>query len=447
MKNYRLLILIGLISATAVNAQDADQTSFSLTEAEEYAVNNSLKVVNAGLNYDKAEKQVWQTTSIGLPQVSAQGDFQNLVHIPTQVVDATLFNPYAQPGEVMEFQMGQKYSTGLTFSVSQLLFDGSYFVGLKFSKFYMNMFETGLNQSKKDVQSMTREAYYNVLIAEKNLELMDSILVSTEEILNKTRIFYDNGLIEEEEVSQLELSYNRVKNSRDNGARQIEIGKTLLKLQMGYDLQKEIELSDKLEDVIREIESQAISTEIKDVTTNSNYVMLSQKTETDRFQLKRDNWANYPSLGAFFTHAQNAYRNEFNFFDDLPWYPTTIWGLQLNVPITSSGRRIAKSGQTKIQIEQDENDLIDLERSLKFQAHQLNASLLSAYETMLIEAENVALSKKIYDNALKRKEIGKISSLVVTQLQTQVMTAEANYIGAVMQVLQLKVQIDKLYNK
>ena len=135
MKKY-LILLLGFISFTGMTQES---NSFSLEAAEEYGVNNNEKMKNSILDYEAARKRVWETTSIGLPQISADFNFQLMIDIPTSVVDATLFNPMAPPGEVMEFQMGQQFTTSLTFNVNQLLFDGSYLVGLKFSKFWMKM--------------------------------------------------------------------------------------------------------------------------------------------------------------------------------------------------------------------------------------------------------------------------------------------------------------------
>src|SRR5688572_3383066 len=122
------MLITGILISNAIFSQDS--TAFNILEAEEYGVVNNEKMKNALLNIEVAQKKIWETKAIGLPQISATGSFQNLLDIPTSVVDATLFNPNAQPGEVMTFQMGQSYSSSLTFNVTQLVFDGSYIIGL-----------------------------------------------------------------------------------------------------------------------------------------------------------------------------------------------------------------------------------------------------------------------------------------------------------------------------
>jgi outer membrane protein TolC len=443
MKKY-LLLSAFMLGALAI-AQD--QTSFSLVEAEEFGVNNSEKMKNAILDHEAARKRVWETTAIGLPHISAEGQFQHLIDIPTQVVDASLFNPMAPPGEVMEFQMGQKYQTSLSFNASQLIFDGSYLVGLQFAKFWMKMNANGIERSKADIKSMVREAYYNVLVANKNVVLMDSILKSTEKLEESTRKFFDNGMIPKEDMDQLVFTLNQVRMSKLNAERQAEIAVNLLKLQMGYDFDKELVVTESLDDVLAGILAESPVLKDYDNKNNSNYQMLSEQKTLDEFNVRNEKSKYYPSVGAFFSHAQNAYRNEFNFFADEAWYPTTVWGVQVKIPILTSGQQMMKVQQAEIKVEQDANNLSNLERSLEFQELQLKAKFQMAYDQMITEKENVDLAQFIYSQALKRKSNGVISSLEVTQLQNQLLQAEGAYINSIMNLFNVKIQLDKLFNQ
>ncbi|MFT4601802.1 MAG: outer membrane protein [Arenicella sp.] len=440
------IVLIGGLLLMASASFGQDKTSFSLAEAEDFGVNNSAKIKNALLDVESARKKVWETIAIGLPQVNAEGNFQHLIDIPTSVVDAQLFNPMAAAGEVAEFQMGQKFNTSLTFNVNQLLFDGSYIVGLKFSKFWTKMNENNAERSKSDIRAMVREAYYNVLVAEKNVTLMDSILLSTEKLQKETEIFFENGFILKEDSDQIMLALNRVRVSKNSAERQAQIARNLLKLQMGYDFDKSFELTENLDDVLESMITDSPVSKAFNPKDNNNYQMLSEQKVLDDFSVMNEKAAYYPSVGAFLTHSQNAYRNEFNFFSDLPWYPTTIWGIGVKIPITSSGMKVMKVQQAEIKVEQDVNNLNDLERQLTFQQLQLKATFENAREAMEIEKENVELAKFIYSQAMKKKINGAISSLEVTQIQNQLLQAEGTYIASIMDLLAVKIQLDKLFN-
>ena len=438
------LILIGLLAFESIGQETE---SFSLLSAEEYGVNNNDKMKNVLLDYEAAKKRVWETTAIGLPQISAEGSFQDFIDIPVSVVEASLFNPLAPEGELLEFQMGQRFTTSLTFNVNQLIFDGSYIVGLKFAKFWMEMSNNSIDRTKAEIKTMVREGYYNVLVAQENLSIMDSILLSTEELERENQILLENKIILQEDADQISLTLDRIKMNKQVAERQLEIAKNLLKLQMGYDLDKDIEVTETLDDVLADILANSPITSDNAVTNNVNYQMMLDQQRLDEFALMNEKAAYYPSVGAFLSHSQNAFRNEFNFFNDGQWYPTTVWGIAVSIPITTSGQKVMRVQQAEIKLEQDQNNLNDFERTLEFQELQLKAEFQNAVDQMNFEKQNIALAKFIYEQSLKRKEIGAVSSFDVTQKQNQLLQAEGAYIGSIVQLLNVKIQLDKLYSK
>jgi outer membrane protein len=443
--NRQLLIIALLVPGTFAMSQE--QTAFSLVEAEAFGVQNNEKVLNVLLDVEAAQKKIWETTAIGLPQVSATGSFQHYLDIPVAVVPASTFNPGAGPDEVLTFQMGQKYNSSLAFNVSQLIFDGSYIIGLQFAKFYSKMAETAVTNTQNEVKAMVREAYYNVLVADKNLQLIDSVMVNTQKLWNEIQVFQKHGMIKSDEVNQMELAYNRIAATRQNALRQTEIARNLLKLQMGYDFEKSISLTETFDDVVKAIEQANPLVQEFNVASNSTYMMVDQQRQMDEYALRNQKAAYMPSVGAFFTHSQNAFRNEFNFTQNLPWYPTTIWGVSMQIPIASSGQKVVRVQQAEIKLEQDNNTVELVERSLEFQELQLKAGFENAYQLMKIEQMNVELATRIYNDEIKRKDIGVGSGFRVTQLQAQLLTAQGSYIGAVMQMFAYKIQLDKLFNQ
>jgi len=446
MKKTTTLLLLCLSLFPKIYAQD--KTEFSLLEAEQYSVENSKKIKNTLIDLEVAKKKIWETTAIGLPQVNAEGTFQHLIDIPVSVVDASFLNPAAPPGSTAEFKMGQPYNMTGSINASQLIFDGSYIVGLQFSKFYKKMAETNIEKTTTDVKMLVREAYYNVLVAKKNVNLMDSIQFSTKTLWEQTKVFFENGFILKEDLDQLELAYNRISVNKTNAESQLNIAKNLLKLQMGYALENEIELSENLDDVVTQIRASNLTLKPFTLENNFDYIMVNQKLQLDKFALKNEKAKYLPSVGAYLSHSQNAFRGEFDFLENGgSWYPTTAWGISLKVPILSSGQRISKVQQAKLAIEQDKNSISDLESGLKFQELQLKTSYKSAYEMMELEEKNIALAKSIYMNSVNRKKEGAVNALNVTQMQNQLLQAEGSYINAVMQVLKYKIELDKLYNQ
>ena len=446
MKSYKSpLATLSLIWFGFANAQDP--TSFTVAAAEDYSVSHSIKVLNSALDMEIAQKKIWETTAMGLPQVNAEGTFQNLLYIPTTVVDASLFNPSAPPGEVMAFQMGQKYNVSAAINVSQLLFDGSYIIGLQFAKFYRKMSETQVELTKQEVKQLTREAYYQVLVAQKNLQLMDSLIPITEKMVNQMKVIRDAGLSDNDPVDQIVLAYNRLLASRSSASRQVEIAMSLLKMQMQYDPEKPLEVTGTFDELLQEVRSEASGLDKVGIQSNSSYVMLEQQLIANTYALKNEKASYLPSLGAFFMHSQNAYRNQFNFLNNQDWYPTTIWGISLKVPVTSSGMKMAQVKQAEIRVEQGANNLENLETNLEFAALRIQLSIQDVLETLKLEEANIKLAQKLYQNSLQKESIGTEGAMMATQLQAQALNAQGSYIGSAMKLFQLKIELDKLYNQ
>lgn len=450
MKNYKGIFVVSflLIFGKSFAQVSEEKTSFTIEEAREYAIQNNEKVLNSILDYEKAKKKVWETTAIGLPQIDLSGSFQHFIDIPTTVVDASFLNPQAPPGSTAEFKMGTKFNTKAELQVSQILFNGSYLVGLKAAKNYKEFVSYSVNKSAEEIKYQVSKAYYSVLVAKENVRLLDSIINTTENIYNDTKAIFDEGLIEEIEVDQIELSLAQLKSSRTRAKRSVDISENLLKFQMGVPIEKEIELTESLNDFTNEssiLETQNAAFTLEE---NSDYIILSKQMELDQLNVKNERADSYPSLVAFFTHNQQAMRNEFNFFDSNEnWFPTTLWGLTLNIPITSSGQRIFQTQQAKLQVKQDENNIKQLERSLALQESQSRINFQNAYDIVKTEEKNLAIAQKIYNNAQIRKDNGFSGALQLSQAQNQLIQAQQSYIMAVYDLLDARVELKKITNQ
>lgn len=445
MKN-KLWIALLIFIAGKTFAQE-EKTTFSLTEAQNYAVENSEKLKRDHLETEIAKKKVWETAAMGLPQVNIEGQFQHFLKIPTTVVDASTFNPAAPEGSTATIQLGTKFNTTGTLQATQLIFDGSYIVGLQVSKYYKKYVATTVTLTEEDIRAQVAEAYYNVLLAKENIKVLDSLYINTQKLLDGTKVVRELEMIEQQEVDQLELSVARIKTSIALAKDRAKLAEEFLKMQMGFDYDSNIELSNKVEDFFSETTAQEPLLQEFNPESDLNYQMLQQKMQLDKYALKNEKFKNLPSLAAFFQQQYSAQRNEFNFFQNLPWYPTSVWGLSLKVPVTSSGMRWAKGQQAKIKVEQDQLMIEETERKLKFSEIQKKLAYQSALDQLKLEEKNIELAKKVYRNATIKTDLGKIIALDVVQTQSQLLQAQGNYIAALSNVLTAKNELDKLYRK
>lgn len=442
MKLTNLLIAC-VLSTSAVVAQEKDSTYFSLDEAKMYALDHHAKIKNAQHDIDIAKQQIVETRSIGLPQVNITGTFNNFINLPIQVVDASFINPMAPEGETISFRAGTEFSASGSLKASQLIFNGSYFVGLKASNYFAKFQATASQITEEEVIFNVIQSYELVAVAQTNLAFADSIVALTERLVTKQQNYFDLGFMEKEDLDQLKYSLLSAKNARTNARVQLENATAMLKLSMGYPIEAPIHLTSTLDQLIDYVNGIEPS---NDVHQNLTYQLLEKRVYLNELDVKNNKMTNLPTLSAFFDQTYNAYRNEFNFFDDLPWYPQTVWGLQLNVPIFSGLQRYARTSQAKVAWMKEQNNLEYMEESLKLQEITFKNNLQGAKDKLELQKQNVELAQTIYDNAVLKEKIGKGNSILVTQKQQQLMVAQTQYVASLIELFSAKLDLDKLYN-
>lgn len=441
MKNNFYAVLFLLLVKTSFSQQ-----AFTLKQAQDYALEHNQEVLNADLDLQIAEKKVWETTASGLPQISATGEFQNFIDIPTTVLPANAFNPLASEDELVGVKFGTNYNVTGTVQVSQLLFSGNYLVGLQAAKTYTSLSKQLKDKSEQDVKSSVANAYYTVLVLQENVITLDSTLLKMKELLNTTQILVDNKVMESTNASQLKLSVLQVENGVAKVKSQLEVAYSLLKMEMGMDLTTAISLIDTYNDVTN---SAVNYSENKFSSSNNiDYQLTETQLKLNELSLKNTK-ANYlPSLAAFLSHQQVAMRNDFDFFDgDKDWFPTTVWGLSLNIPIFSSGQRASQVSQAKLAVQKTQNTVAQLDKGLQLQYIQFSSGYNNAKDAFETQKKAVDVASEILNSTEIKYKEGVVSSMELTQVQNQLLQAQTDLTNAGFELIKAKLNLDKLFNK
>jgi outer membrane protein len=435
-KTFLLIGCFGL--SLSLSAQ-----TFSLQQAKEYALENSDKIKNANLDLDIANEKVKETRAIGLPQVNATGSFNNFFNLPVQVVSANFINPNAPEGELISFRAGTNYNASANLQATQLIFNGSYIVGLQVSKFYTQFRSTNIEKTKEDVLVNVTQAYQMLVAAKANLDFIDSIVTITNNLVEKQRNYLELGLMTQEDMDQLEFALLTAKNNQVSASLQVKNTTSLLKLTMGYPQGSEIEVTESVESLL--LQNQA-STSTFSVQNNLTYQLMNEQKMLNEYALKEKKYSLLPSLSAVVQHGYNAYRNDFDFFKKGDWFSQSFWGLQMNVPIFTSGKNSALISQAKFDVKKSEYAIHEFEQTLTYQEKQATNNLESAKEQMKLQEVNVQLAKKIYENAVIKEQIGKVNSILVSQKYNQLIQSQAQYINAVLSLFNAQLQLEQLHN-
>jgi outer membrane protein len=427
--------------------EPGDIQELSLKEVQEYAVKHSTATQNARLDVAMAKKKIWETTATGLPQVSAKVSYMNNLQIPTTLIPAEFLDPDAEPGTFIGVKFGTQHNATMSVTMDQLIFNGSYIVGLQASKIYLRLSREQLIKSEIDVKESVTNTYYLILLAEDNKKTLETSLENLKKTLGETKELHKAGFVADTDVDQIQLSVTDMENAVRSMARQVEITYRLLKYQMGFELQKEIRLSQILEDILEEINSEELLTTGFKLFNHIDYQVVDTREKSLKLLLRREKTDYLPNISAFVTYSQMAMRDSFNFFSKEKWFPSTAVGLNINIPIFSSGMRGARVAQAKMDLQRAVNLKQQVEDGLRLELLQARSVFTDGLEKTQSTKENVKLAKKIYDKTLIKYSSGIASSLELTQTHNQYLRAESNYTRAVVEFLNAKTRLDKALNR
>ena len=241
------VILITLLSfaITAKSQEKPNSFSFNLEEAINYALNNNYAAINAKRDIASAKSKKWETTAMGLPQINATLDYQNNFELQKSLIPAQFFG--GNPGEFAEVAFGTKHNMNARTTLSQLIFDGSYIVALQASKTYLKFYQNSKEKTDQEVKEMVINAYGNVLLAEESILILEKNKVILERTLFDTKETFKNGLIEEENVEQLQITLSSISSNLNNVKRLREIANKMLKITLGIAITDDLKLTDKLD--------------------------------------------------------------------------------------------------------------------------------------------------------------------------------------------------------
>ncbi len=446
MKRLKFLSIIIIIGGTVFCNQIFAQESlkFTLDDALNYALLNNYDIKNAIIDIEIAQKKIWETTASGLPQIESKLEYSDYLKIPTQLIPGEFFD---KPGEFIEVQFGTKHNIAASITASQLIFNGSYIVGLQSAKTFLSLSEQELHKTQINIKETITETYYNILVAKDSKKIIDSTIYNLKKIKYDVSEMYKEGFVEETDVDQIDLSLTNLQNSLNSVNRQIEIAYNLLKFQMGIDLTTDIEITQNLDEILQEINFDAIINQKFIMANNLDFKLLTTQESLLQLNLKNEKSKFLPSLSAFYNHSQNAQREKFNFLKSGElWFPTTLIGLNLNLPIFSSGMKRAKVNQAKLDLEKARNSKLQASQGLELEVSQARAILINSLENYRNAVENVALSKKIYNKTIIKYSEGVATSTELTQERNQYLTNESDYINTLSILLNAKNKLDKVLN-
>ncbi|MFQ5334477.1 MAG: TolC family protein [Flavobacteriales bacterium] len=417
----------------------------TLQQAIDLAMKNNSSVLISQNDLRSAKMKVRETAAIGLPQINGSISYQDFIKQPVSLIPAEFFG--GPKGTFSEITFGTKQNASAELQASQLIFDGSYIVGLQTTQTFLELSKLKLQKTRLEVKEQVSRSYAAALVAGKNRQILQKNVEFIEKNLQETRQLYAGGMLEEQDVEQLQLLVSDMHNRLASAERQLRISHNMLKMQLGIAFTDSVRLTDNFEALIDTVLNSDLVSTAFSAEKNPDFRLAATQEQLALLNLRNEKMKYYPSVNAFLSHSENAYREEFDFLqNDKDWFPTTVWGMNVSIPIFSSFMRHYKVQQAKVQLENSALIKKQARQNLSIAAMNARSALKEAITGYKISKDNLGLAVSIRDKtAIKYKE-GMVSSLQLTQAETQLLSMQTAYILSMFNLMNAKVELEKIIN-
>lgn len=458
------VVFSGLLIIGWLGSEAQEVKKFSLKEAQQYALENNYQIKNAKTDIEIAKQKVKENTAIGLPQINASASYSYFMDIPTTLIPDFLspaiisvnenifgLEPTVEvSGEPQYFEasFGSPHNATWGASISQLIFSGQYLIGLKAAKAYETLTQSTYMKNEIEITDAVAKAYYPVIIIKENKNYLDSTLTSMKKMLYETEEYYKNGFVEDTDVDQLKLMIADMETALAYLDNRLELATNMLKFMLGLKAQDQIEVTEQLDDLLSSVNREFLVNSNFDFTNNIDYNLLKKSEQLTYLQMRLRKSEYLPTMSAYYQYQQNGLRDQFDFFDfSKNWFPSQVIGVQLDIPIWSSGMRKYKVNQAKMELNKVQVQDIELQQRLNLTVETYRSEFNNAYLIYNNRIKNLDIAKKIYQKTEIKYKEGISTSLDLSTSYNQYLKSEIDYLTSILDLLMKKSDLDKLLTK
>jgi len=444
----KILLLLFLIALGGARLTAQKEWEFSLQQAIDYAIENNLNVKISEKNILDADAQIIERRAVGIPQLNGEVNYQHFFKVPASVLPEQ-FEEIVRIGNGGELppdftrqaQFAFKNNFDIGLSLNSLVFDGSYFTGLKAAKVFKKYVSQELKATQEQVANQVVDAYLPALIINENVAILDKNIKNVEELLFGTKETYKAGFVEQLDVDRLELSLSNLKVERETLTRQMELVINSLKFVMGFPLQQELSLKDDLNTLFTEASNEELVGRVN-FSNRPEYLVADMGITLNNLNVDLFKAGYLPSVSAF-ANYQYAYQGNSFFGEDGFWAPTLLAGVRVSVPIFDGFEKKAQVERARLGLDIAQMQQKELERVITLEVENARNEYLNAKQRVESQTKNLTLAEKIYNTTSIKYKEGVGSSLELSNAERELYQTQQLMINARYELLTAKRNLDK----
>jgi outer membrane protein TolC len=459
-------IIFSLILLASGTVQSQQRYRLTVNQAADLALKNVTEIKNLQIDRElqlaKNKEYVGQT----MPQVNGSIQTQHFFNIPVTLlpdfVSPSVYqvltdngvrngagSPISKPTTPTRYfpaQFGVPWQSSAGIQFQQLLFQPDLFIALKARKKAIDYTDANIKVMEDSIKSNVARAYYSVLIAEKRKKYLDSSIKRLDKLKSDQEKLFKNGFAEHLDIDKTQVTLNNLNTTSTQIERLIEIGYASLKFSLAINQTDTLELSDSLSvDLVK-----------KDLLELSNFnyndrkeiQLLNVVKDLQGLDLKRNKLSYIPTVATYFSYSRNALGQKFNLlnFSD-PWFKTSLWGINLNVPIFDGGQKAQRIKQANLNLQKTNNTIANVQRAIDLQLKASSILFKNALSSLDMQDKNVVLAEKVYNTTKKKYEQGLGSSFELLQTASELENAQSNYFQSLYDAINARISYNRALGK
>lgn len=410
------------------------QQQVSLQEAIKQALQNKAEAKKAALQIKKAEYKIDEAKAGALPQVGVSG---SLTYNP--IIQESLLE---FDGQRLIAQMGQPWSSNLTASVQQTLFDQRVFTGLKAAKSTREFYILNAQLTNEQIIENVATAYYQVFVQEENLKTVEASYANTERVRNIIKSLVDNGLAKPIDLDRTNVQLTNIGSNKQQLINALELSKNALKFYMGVPISSDIELEEKTIEPRPELIASNINIEER-----SEVKVLNKQRELLQYNKKATEAYLYPTVGLQANYGWAGMGRKFPLTNGLNnsvlWSDFAAVALNVNIPIFTGGATKAKIQQAEIDILDLDQDIENTKQSLDLDYKNAITNMENAIINIQSMKDNVDLAEKVQKDTQSNYQYGLAPLTEVLDAENALTQAKQNYANALLDYKQAEIKLIK----
>ncbi|KEO74139.1 TolC family protein [Anditalea andensis] len=436
--NFSLFVNINI-----VHAQQGPVLNLNLDDLLHSGLEGNAEIVQAYLEVERAVAEQKAIAGGFYPQIDVSGQYDRNIKRPVFFFPADGALPGADPqpgGNVIEVGFDNAFQASA--AANMPIYNKELIESNRLAKTSIKLSQTNLEVNKNELGSRIRKSFFEVLLAQESLRVLELSLANAEQNLANVQRQFEREIVAEYDVIRAEVQVANV--LPDIIQAENDLQESLSNLKLLANIPEEINIA--LEGLLEEMYQQNLiipNLGNYDLSNNPVLRQLTYQEDIQEHQISLNQAAFMPRLNTFANYAVLSQANDFN-FSDYFWVNTSAVGLQLNIPVFQGFTRNRRMDQARIDLKQAQVQKDYTLRSLNLQSQNALNRMERAYKSIEAQEKNILQAERAFQIAQVSYSTGRgtlieinDAELALTQAKLNTLRVKWEYLNAMTDLQEL----------